>query len=218
MKRIIFLLLCVMLVFAMPLVAYAEETPAETESAQTENVPSTEENAAEGEISVPEQTVTESIVAYVQEHFEEISVIGTLAATIFYEVRKHRKLNGSIGTLNNNAVAIAQNSSTAIDAALGKVNGIAEIVQGYKDEIALLLAEIRKSAEEKQSLESMLAQVDAHLKNSKLANMEFANELADLLCLANIPNSKKEELFSRHRAAVASIEAEEVKADDGNES
>lgn len=202
MKKIIFLLLCVMLVFAMPLAVSAEEASAEEVTTE----------------AAPEETITETIVGYVQEHFEEISVIGTLALTIFYEINKHRKLNGSIGTLNNNAIAVAQNSSAAIDSALSKVMAIAESVQGYKDEFASLLEEVRKTAEDKKSLEDMLAQVDAHLKSSKLANMEFANELADLLCLSNIPNSKKEELFSRHRAAVASIEAEEVKADDNKES
>ena len=197
MKRIIFLMLCLMLVFAMPVVASAEEGEPTTEA--------------------PEETITETIVGYVQEHFEEISVIGTLAATIFYEINKHRKLNGSIGTLNNNAIAVAQNSSVAIDSALTKVMAIAETVQGYKDEFTALLTEIRTSINEKRSLEETLAEVEKHLKASKLANVEFANELAELLCLSNIPNAKKEELYSRHRAALASIEAKEVNADDGAE-
>lgn len=199
MKKIIFLLLCVILVFAMPVVAFAEETEVDTEAAPEE------------------ETVTETIVGYVQEHFEEISVIGTLALTIFYEINKHRKLNGSIGTLNNNAIAVAQNSSMAIDSALTKVMAIAETVQGYKDEFNALLTEIRTSVDEKRSLEETLGELEKHLKASKLANMEFANELAELLCLANIPNAKKEELYSRHRAALASIEVEEVNADDGAE-
>ena len=197
MKRIIFLLLCFMLIFAMPVVASAEEAEPITE-----------------ETEVPEETTTESIVSYVMEHIEEISVIAALAASAFYDRISRSKLSGLAGTLNNNAIARAQNSTATKEAALSKVNGIAEMVQGYKDEFASLLVELRNGIEEKRSVEEMLAQVDAHLKTSKLANMEFANELADLLCLANIPNSKKEELFSRHRAAVASIEVtEEVNAD-----
>ena len=197
MKRIIFLLLCLMLIFAMPVVASAEEAEPTTE-----------------ETEVPEETVTESIVGYVTEHIEEIAVICSLFAAAFYDRISRSKLSGLAGTLNNNAIAIAQNSSATIEAALSKVNGIAEMVQGYKDEFASLLGELRNGIEEKRSVEEMLAQVDAHLKTSKLANMEFANELADLLCLANIPNSKKEELFARHRAAVASIEVtEEVNVD-----
>jgi hypothetical protein len=62
------------------------------------------------------------------------------------------------------------------------------------------------------------------LKLSKDANVEFANELAELLTLANIPNFKKEEIGARHLAAVKAIaeaeaktETEEVKKDVGEE-
>lgn len=201
MKRIIFLLLCLMLIFAMPIVASAEEAEPTVET------------------EVPEETVTESIVDYVKEHLEEIAVICSLAAAAFYEKISRSKLNGFVGTLNNNAITIAQNSSAAIGEALDKITTIAERVQGYEDKFNALLTDIRTSIDEKRSLEETLAVVDKHLQTAKLANMEFANELADLLCLSNIPNSKKEELFSRHRAAVASIEVtEEVNADDRAES
>lgn len=207
MKRIIFLLLCLMLIFVMPIAAYAEEAEPSTEGTVEVEPPAEE----------PEKTITETIVTYVQENFEEISVIGTIILSIFYEIRKHRNLNGSIGTLNNNAITVAQNSQVAIDAALTKVSAIEATVQRYTDAVASLLTEIRQSADEKEALEAMLQQLDTHLKASKEANVEFSNELAELLCLANIPNSKKEELYSRHRAAIASIEAEEVNVDDGAE-
>jgi hypothetical protein len=185
-----------MLLFAFPVVAYAAEDGAEVE-----------------------KTMTEEVVDYVKGHVEEISVIGTLLLTIFYEVRKHGKLNGSIGTLNNNAIAVAQNSAEAIKAALAGVEGIAGVVNKYKDEIESLLGEIRKSAEEKKTLEETLSHVEGFLKTSKLATIELSNEVAELLVLANIPVSKKEELYSRHRAAVNAIaEAEgEVTTHDGEE-
>ena len=63
--------------------------------------------------------------------------------------------------------------------------------------------------------------LENHLKVAKLANTELANEVAELLVLANIPNSKKDELYARHRAAVALIDAasteNEVENDDGEE-
>lgn len=196
MKRFLVFALCLMLLFAFPVVAYAAEETAEVE-----------------------KTMTEEVVDYVKGHVEEISVIGTLLLTIFYEVRKHGKLNGSIGTLNNNAIAVAQNSAEAIKAALAGVEGIADVVNKYKDEIESLLGEIRKSAEEKKTLEETLSHVEGFLKTSKLATIELANEVAEILCLANIPVSKKEELYSRHRAAVNAIaEAEgEVTTHDGEE-
>ena len=81
------------------------------------------------------------------EHIEEISVIAALAASAFYDRISRSKLSGLAGTLNNNAIAIAQNSTATIEAALSKVNGIAEMVQGYKDEFASLLVVMVSAAQ-----------------------------------------------------------------------
>lgn len=197
MKKIFISLLCVFLICTFSVVAFAvEEVPTDTEIA------SEGENSGEETI---EKTMTEIIADYVRENVEEISVIGTLLLTMFYEVRKHGKLNGSIGTLNNNAIAVANNSATAIASALSKAEEIAGVVEGYKEKIESLLDEIRKSDEEKNALKDALVRVEGYLNTAKLANIEFADELANLLCLANIPNSKKEEFFARHRAAIDAI-------------
>lgn len=214
MKKIIAFILCAMLICALPIVASAEE------EIPTENEIVTE-GAVPGEEVAPEKTMTEVIADWVQENIEEISVIGTLLATIFYEIRKHGKLNGSIGTLNNNAVTIAEKSADAINAALSKVDAISEKVDGYKKAFDTLLEEIRVGDEEKKALTDALIKVEEYLKSAKLANVEFADELANLLCLSNIPNSKKEEFFSRHRAALDAITASEhteVIENDGTES
>ena len=196
MKRFIVLMLCIMLLMVTPVVAYAAEEGAEVE-----------------------KTMTEEIVDYVTSHVEELSVIGALIIGMFYEVRKHRNLNGSIGTLNNNAITVAQNSAETIKTALAGVEAIAKVVNEYKGEIEALLGEIRKSAEEKKALEDTLSHVEGFLKTSKLASKELADEIAELLVLANSPPSKKEELYSRHRAAVDALAAaeSEVNAHDGEE-
>ena len=225
MKKILAFILCAMLICAVPIVASAEDGSVDAtveNGTVTENLPTEKETASESEISpsteVAEKSMTDTIVEYVQSHFEEISVIGTLLLTIFYEVRKHGKLNGSIGTLNNNAVAVAQNSSAAIDTALAKVQGIADLVDGYKTEFAALLEEVRNSEEEKKALKDALAKVESYLNTAKMANIEFANELAELLCLSNIPNSKKDELYAKHLDGVHKLEAaEEVKSNDEKE-
>jgi hypothetical protein len=176
---------------------------------------------AEGGAPAEEPLITtERIVNYAKNHLEEISVIVTMILTVFYNVRKHRSLNRSIGTLNNNAVTVSENSSKAVNSALAGVEAVSAVVGGYKTEIANLIAEIRKSDGEKKQLEGALASAQEYLTSAKLANVEFANELAELLVLANIPNAKKEELYARHRAAVDAIstaEKAEVKDDDGKE-
>lgn len=190
MKKLLFIMLCVILVCAMPLAASAI---------------SIEETAAwlEAEIT------TEAIIEYVQGHLEEVSVIITLLLTVFYQVRKHASLNKSIGTLNNNSVAVAENSANAINEALTGVQSVSDVVSGYKDEMARMLDEVRANEEEKQRLATLLESTEKYLETAKAANLELSNEVAELLVLANIPNSKKEELYSRHRAAVDAIVAAE---------
>lgn len=193
-----------------------ENTPTEDESVPkenenntvTDNSPTKDENATEGEISAPE-SMTEEIVGWVKSHFEEISVIVSLILMVFYEVRKHRKLNGSIGTLNNNAISISKGSVDSIDTMLKEAKDIAGVVKTYKDEFADLLEEVRKSDEEKRNLEETLTHVETFLKTAKLVTLELSNEVAELLVLANIPNSKKEELYARHVNAVRELESVE---------
>ena len=228
MKKIFAIILCAMLM-CTPLVASASEVePAPTDEVvtETENVPTVEENATEVEdtsVEEVEETLPEKIVSFITENYTGSSLISlavTVVVYLFYEIKKHKALNGSIGVLNNNAVEIAENSAKAVKDVLDEAIGIADVVKGYKDEVAVLLEDIRKSAEEKQNLEETLHAVKTFLATSKLATMELANEVADLLVLANIPNAKKEELYSRHRAAVDAIstaeKSEEMK-DDGKE-
>lgn len=199
-----------------------EETPTEPVETPTEPTPEATDPVIPDEtlplpdetLPIPEEpevelTGPEQIVEYIKTYFEEISVILTLILTLFYNVRKHKVLNKSIATLNNNSVTIADNSNNAMQDALAKVGGMSSTVDGYKIAMEAMLAEVRKNAEEKQRLEQKLEEVDNHLKQSKAANVEFANELAELLVLANIPNSKKDELYARHLAAVDAISAQE---------
>ena len=195
MKKIIGIIIALMLILTIPVYATGVEAQAEL-------------------------STTEVIVEWVKTHIEEISVIGTLLATIFYEIKKHGKLNISMGTLNNNAIKIAEDSSATIKKALEEVKDVADVVNKYKEEFQSLLGEVRKSAEEKLTLEATLTHVENFLKTSKLATIELSNEVAELLVLANIPNSKKDELYARHMKAVHELEAveqEEVTSNDGTE-
>ena len=186
MRKIIFILLCVMLLCITPIVAFAEgDSNDVVETTTTETV-------IEGEASPTEEDepITETIISYFKDNIKDFSVIATLIATIIYEIRKHGKLNGSIGTLNNNAIAIVEKSSKTIGDACDKMADMAKAVNN----------------------------VETFLKTARLAMIEMSNEVAELLVLANIPNSKKEELYARHSKAVQALEAmEEVISNDGKE-
>ena len=181
MKKIIICILCAALICLMPLTVYA------TDGEQTE-------------------VSSEVVVEYVKTHIEEISVIITMIVTAFYNITKNKRLDRSVSVLNNNAVTVATESKAAIDGALTSVTEAAACVNEYKNEMAYLLAEVRANEDEKQELQRKLAQVTSYLQRSKDANVEFASELAELMMLANIPNAKKDELYSRHLAAVRALE------------
>ena len=183
MKRIFAFVICaVLLLCVFPVVAFAE-----------------------GEAVVQEPTLTDKIVDYVKEHLEEISVIVYIFITSIYERKKQKTNYNAIATVNNNAVTVSQDSKTAIENANANMEAVKNEVVGYKEQIEKLLTAFNASEEDKQKLEAKLDEVNNHLKTAKLANMELANEVAELLVLANIPNSKKEELYARHLAAVGAI-------------
>ena len=232
MKKIFALILCAMLVFVTPLVA----------SAEGEAV--TEENPTGGEISPSEveelatewdhlkNLFSENAKDWILSHAEEISVVVTLVFTAFYNMRKHKLLNKSMGTLNNNAITVAKESAGFMGNALSEMQTASGAVVQYDARITELLDAFKQTAEDKLRLEAELVEMKSFLKTATDANIEFANELADLIALANIPNYKKEELGSRHVAYInAIIEAEkkaeaaallptnteEVKADVGEE-
>ena len=189
MRKILVFILCVMLICAMPICASAED-----------GIP---------EVTEEEKPITEVIVDYVKEHLEEITVIVSMVGAGIYGAHSRKKMNGSIGTLNNNAINIASNSTAIVEKALARVDDIAEVVNTYGEKMAALMDEIRNSEEEKKALVNALAKVESYLSTAKLATIEMSNEVAELLCLANIPNSKKEELYARHVSAVHELEAAE---------
>ena len=238
MKKIFAVLLCAFLICATPIVAFAEGE--DNATGVTENT-SAEVIVTEGENLASEPTVPDQIVSFIKENYEGstfLSLAITIAVYTYFAVKKYKSLHGTIGVLNNNAIKVASdstdtigtvmskaeelaaNSSKATQAVLVEAGSLVEVVRGYKEEFSAALSELRKNAEEKESLEDTLLSVQKTLELSKLASMELANEVAELLVLANIPNAKKEELYARHRAAVdaiATAEKTEVINHDGKE-
>jgi hypothetical protein len=240
MKKIFAILVCAFILCAMPIMAYAEDVstaPVDTEAIVTEeqttsvdttaveitateevvtdtNVGDTETEAVtEATPEEPSVLTTDQIVKWVEGHLEEVIVVVTTAIMAVYQGISKLSLNKSVALCNNNAVAIVETNNLAIHSALAEVEKVSAVVESYKQEIASLLAEIRQSDEEKKRLETAFDELENYLRKSKLANIELANEVAELLVLANIPNSKKEELYSRHRAAVEEIAAVDIKTE-----
>ena len=207
-----------------------EETPAEDEIPGEEYAPG---DVFEGEVIVPEETpeevpedtdaeaeinaITEMIVGWIEDNWDKISLVVTAIATILYYMKELGVLKKSVGVLNNNSITVAQNSEASITEAKAVMQAVGETLGSFKVAVEKITEEYKQTAEDNKALNKRLVDFEKHLKNAKAANVELSNEVAELLVLANIPNSKKDELYSRHRAAVALIEAAEVTEDEAEE-
>lgn len=219
---VIGLLICLALIVSIAKIAVSAEdeipSSVDTGVVETESLPADEETVTDDENSavgdMPAEApalTTEQVLDWIFENYEEITVILAVIAAALLIIERLTKVIKSIVTCNNNAVDIAVESKETTQAALDEVKSLKETVSTYKEEFANLLAEVRLSDAEKKKYAEALSNNESFLKTAKLANMEFANELAELLVLANIPNSKKEELYARHRAAIAAIDTADNK-------
>lgn len=227
MKKFLVCLLALLMISALPFAVFAEET---TDSAleTTESVGETTETPTETPTIVAPEEVPEEVPEEKEEdltvliskkfeewvipHLEEISVVVTLIGTLFYQIRKNKSLGKVIGTMNNNTITIAEQSSAVMNQALSGMMNVSTIVTQYDARIKALLAAHDETAKDKERIERELAEVKIYLKSAAEANIEFANELAELLGLSNIPNYKKESMGARHLAFVKSIKAAETEA------
>lgn len=182
------------------------ENVVDTEIRPPEEIPGegTEETPADEDLTA---LLSKQFEEWVVPHLEEISVIITMIGTLFYQIRKNKALGKSIGTMNNNTVTIAEQSANMVTQALTGMENVSAIVTAYDARIATMLEAFRATAQDKERLEKELAELKCYFRTSAQANLEFSNELAELLNLANIPNFKKQEIGARHLAAVNAIKA-----------
>ena len=240
MKRILVFILVLMLVCVTPLVASAEDyevgdvfegvvegdnsTP-ETETPTEEEIsPPVETPEETPPIEIPPkeeaptfedevQTVTDNLVKWLEDHSAEIGVIVTLIGYGIVMIKRLGTVIKSAGTLNNNAITIAKNSESLMGQALTSIETAKGTVTGYDAKIVALLEAFKTTLDDNARLEMKLEQTNKYLEVATKANIEFANELAELLGLANIPNYKKEEIGSRHLAAVKALAEAKAQAD-----
>lgn len=178
MKKIFMIMLCVLLLFAVPTVVFAESGEA-TES---------EENP----------TITEQVANYVTDNAEEIlTMVAAFASAVIVKLIIG-KLSSSVSTLNNNAINIAKEAGEKLEAASKKF-------EDYEGKMLEFMAKLERSEAEKKLLETNLNSVETFLETAKLAVVNLADELAELLLLANIPNAKKESIYSMHQEAMKKL-------------
>lgn len=182
MKKLFMILLCVLMMTAVT----------STIALAAEDTPETEESL----------TITEKVVNYVKDHVEEgLTMLAAIASAVIVKLISG-KLSNAVGTLNNNSITIANTASEKISAAAKKL-------EQYEEKMSEFLAEFRKTEEEKKRIEDMLSKSNTVIETSKLALIELGNEFAELLLLANIPNTKKESFYASHKEAMKKLEEAE---------
>ena len=202
MKKILAIIMSVLLLFATPIAVFASGDSSEVAAVTTPT--KTTENGI---------VVTEAIVAWITDNIEEISVVLSLIGYGILTFSRLKNIIKSAGTINNNAITIANTNKEAIDKALANIENVAGVLSSHDTSISALLEAFKITAEDKQRLEAELAEIKGYLKTSSKSNLEFADELAELLNLSNIPNFKKEEIGARHIAAKKEILDAGIKAE-----
>lgn len=220
MKKIFALILCFMFI-AVPISAYAENESEETitEEILPEETVISEENPA----SAPEgdtgknwnevkDTISGAFVKWVEPNLEEIGVVVTLIGYGIVLFKKLASVLKSLGIMNNNTITISKENANRMEQAMTAVTGYEERIKVLLEHYTSLAETLVQTAEDKKKLENELVEIKNYLKISAGANLEFSNELAELLGLANIPNYVKEEIGARHVAAKNNIIEAEKKA------
>ena len=223
-----------------------EETPTEDVVPPVEDPPA-EDVPEEPEMTLPDKIVNFITTNYDSSTLIGFAI--TLIVYLIYGIKQYKSLGGKIGILNNNAVKIAEDSNKAIDASFVEVKGIAEnsisvvkealgesktavgvmlskaenlgaVVESFGTIIETFLERIGDIETDKAATRDALLEASKVMEACKKAVLEDGNMVAELLMLANIPNSKKEEIYARHLSAVNAIaeaEKSEVATDDGKE-
>lgn len=129
-------------------------------------------------------------------------------------------VNKALGEAREIMQALSDGNAAALTETLSKAETIAECVVSFKDVMETFLERIGDLETDKVATREALIEATKTMEACKKASLEEGNIVAELLLLANIPNSKKEEIYARHLSAVnalAETEKSEVATDDGKE-
>lgn len=229
-KRVIKLIVAVLVLMALcvPFVAHAEDVPPVDVTTTTpdnttppvEDLDPPADDVVPPADTAPDTTVNESngfswdevkdtfsttVAVWVQEHAEEIGVIVTLIGYGFTLFKRLKSNDKKVVTLNNNAIAIAKESTACVEKAMESIEAVTLVVDEYKTKMDKLLEAYNSSEDARKKLETELIETKEYLRVDSMANLEFATMFEELLALANIPNYKKQEMGERHIARVTEI-------------
>ena len=178
------------------------DTPVDTPTTDT---PTDTPTDVETSVEEAKMTPSDRIAKWFEANADTISLIFSIIGAVVVIVKKGSDLLKKAGIINDNAVTIATESASQMKAAQDTINNAANVVTGYNEQITALLGAFSTLVDENRLLKDDVNTLKNYLNTSTYANIEFANELAELLALANIPNYKKDEIGQKHLESVAAI-------------
>jgi hypothetical protein len=150
-------------------------------------------------------TLSELVAKWLEDNADTISLIVSIVGAVAVMWKKSSDVLKAMGIINNNAVTVANDSATQIAEVKDKLVGASESITSYNDRMTVLLDAFNVLLGENKNLKEELLELKNYLKISANSNIEFSNELAELISLSNIPNYKKDEIGESHIERVRAI-------------
>lgn len=158
-----------------------------------------------------QSTTWDKIADFCERHIEAISLIACAFTVLLYMItrsKSNKKLRDNIGTATNNAVETVEiakqmnaDSVVALEKAAQRVDSFKNTLDNATEKMTELMAEIRAKETENESLRSAL-------RHNAAADMLVADTVNELLQLANIPQNKKDAIYTKISHAKALIDSE----------
>lgn len=181
------------------------DEPVDTPTDVPDDEPIVDTPTTEPPVENTKKTVSELVAGWLEANADTISLIISIIGAVAVMWKKLSDVLKAMGIINNNAVTVANDSATQIAEVKDKLVSASESVTGYNERISELLGAFSTLLNENKDLKEKNSELKNYLHTATDANLEFANELAELLALSNIPNYKKDEIGARHLEAVRAI-------------
>lgn len=209
------------------------ETPTDAPTTTPDDEPIVDAPTGENPVESEKTPITDVIANWLLANADTITLILSVIAASIAIFKKLGAVLKAMGIINDNAVTVATDSAAQMKEVQEMIASASNAVTGYDGKIKELLEAFAVLLDENKLLKDDVKELKTYLHTSTSANVEFANELSELIGLANIPTYKKDELGRRHLEAVRAIydaetntmsvmeqhdaPVEEVKENDGEE-
>ena len=148
---------------------------------------------------------------FCERHIEAVSLLAFALCVLFYvfvRLRSTKKLRGDIRVSTNNAVETVEIAKRISADSTSALERAAASIDTFGASLEEALAEMRGLMETEQKKSAECESLRMALKHNADADMLVADTVNELLQLANIPQNKKDAIYTRITSAKAIINAE----------